>query len=85
MPEWAWAIIGVVTPPLLSYIIGLFLPRRRTYGWGYQVGRILTRLGQRRIGAGWERIEDRVKATVADFVEGVYDGLDSDDAKAAKS
>ena len=66
MPEWAWAIIGVVTPPLLSYIIGLFLPRRRTYGWGYRVGRIMTGLGQRRIGAGWERIEDRVKATYRD-------------------
>jgi len=85
MPEWLSPIIpgfiGAVGIPLVLYLISLLLPRKRTFDWGYKLGCFLTRLGQKKIGARWERIEDRVKSTVADFVEGVYKGLDSDDAK----
>jgi len=77
-------VVGAVAVPLALYLISLLLPRKRTFGWGYKMGRMMTALGQRRIGPGWERIEDRVKGTVADFVEGIYKGLDSDDAEAAK-
>ncbi|HHE46842.1 MAG TPA: hypothetical protein ENL08_03960 [Bacteroidetes bacterium] len=76
-------VVGVVAVPLVLYMIGLLLPRRRTFGWGYRLGKLLTAFGQRRIGPGWERIEDRVKGTVADFVEGIYAGLDADDGGTA--
>jgi len=76
-------VIAAVAVPLVLYLFGLLLPRKRTYGLGYKLGRLLTTLGQRRIGRKWESIEDRFKATVADFVQGVYEGLDSDDAKIA--
>ena len=71
--------------PLALYLIGLVLPRDRTYNLGYKVGRFLTLLGQRKLGAKkWERLEDRIQATVSDFIDGVYAGLGSDEVEAAK-
>jgi len=78
-------VITAVAVPLVLYLFGLLLPRKRTFGLGFKLGRFLTRFGQRRIGPKWENIEDRVQATVADFVEGVYQGLDSDDVETAKN
>ncbi|MDP8239245.1 MAG: hypothetical protein P9X24_09150 [Candidatus Hatepunaea meridiana] len=85
MPEWLNPIIpgliGAVGIPLALYLFGLLLPRKRTFEWGYKVGCFLTKFGQKKLGASWGKIEDRFASTVADFVEGVYKGLDSDDAE----
>lgn len=74
-------LLGAVAAPMLVYLVGIFLNRNNTYSLGYKIGRLMTRLGQRKIGKGWEKLEDRIKSTVADFVDGVYAGLDSDDRK----
>jgi hypothetical protein len=48
--------------------------------WGRAVGKALSACGQRRIGRdAWERVEDKFKGTINDFILGVLDGLDSDD------
>ena len=74
--------LGVVGAPLALYIFGLLLPRERTYAIGYKAGRILSGLGQRKIGfRKWEKIEDRIQEKVSDFINGVNAGLESDDAK----
>ena len=78
-------VITAIAVPLVLYLFGLLLPRERTFGFGYKLGRLLTKLGQRRIGRDWESIEDRIQATVSDFVDGVYQGLDSDESKLAKN
>ena len=82
--EWLYhllpGVIGAVVVPLMLYTFGLLLPRERTYGFGYQAGRMLSSFGQRKIGIRkWEKIEDRIQSTVADFVNGVNAGLESDD------
>lgn len=74
-------LLGAVAAPMLVYLVGIFLNRKNTYAMGYTVGRLMTGFGQRKIGKGWEKLEDRIKSTVADFVKGVYEGLDSDDRK----
>ncbi|NQU05890.1 MAG: hypothetical protein HQ568_07340 [Calditrichaeota bacterium] len=73
-------VIGAVGVPLMLYMFGLLLPRERTYEFGYQAGRLLSSLGQRKIGVRkWEKIEDRIQSTAADFINGVNAGLESDD------
>ena len=48
----------------------------------YWAGRMLSSFGQRKIGIRkWEKIEDRIQSTVADFINGVNAGLESDDNK----
>ena len=76
-------LVGVVVVPAALYLIGLFMPRRITYSFGYRIGRLLTGFGQKRMGHDWEQLEDSMKSTVSDFVEGVYEGLDSDDPQTA--
>ncbi len=75
-------LIGAVAAPLALYMFGQLLPRERTYGFGYWAGRMLSSFGQRKIGIRkWEKIEDRIQSTVADFINGVNAGLESDDNK----
>ena len=75
--------IGMVGVPLVLYLMGLLLSRDRTHKAGYKIGRFLTLLGQKKVGGGWEKIEDKAKTTIADFIEGIYEGLDSDDNEEA--
>ncbi len=81
MNELLIGLIGAVGVPLVLYLWQLLIPRKNTKGWGYRLGRFLTLFGRQKVGVkGWERLEDRLKSTVGDFVEGVYEGLDSDEA-----
>lgn len=75
-------LIGAVGVPLLLYLFGLLLSRDRTYGLGYKAGRFLTLIGQKKLGQrSWDQLENRVQATVGDFVDGIYAGMESDDAE----
>lgn len=74
-------LAGAVGIPLLLYVWGLLLPRESTFRWGRTVGSFMSRFGRQRIGVkGWEKFEDRFQSTVADFAQGVCEGLDLDDA-----
>ena len=83
MMDWSTILtgaIGAIGVPVALYLFGMLLPRKTTFGWGYKIGRALSKLGQRKFGKNsWEKIEKRIATTVNDFIEGVYSGLDSDD------
>ena len=81
MNELLMGLIGAVGVPLILYLWQLLLSRKSTRRWGFRIGRFLTLFCRQKIGVkGWEKLEDRLKSTVGDFVEGVYEGLDSDEA-----
>ena len=80
MHELLTGLIGAVAAPLVLYLWQLLLPRQSTKRWGFRLGRLLTLFGRQKVGVkGWESLEDRLKSTVSDFIEGVYEGLDSDE------
>ena len=79
MNEFLIGAIGAVGIPLALWLIGIALPREKTHKWGYNVGRFVTVFLRQKLGKQGEKIENRMQTTVADFMDGVYEGLDSDD------
>lgn len=86
MPEWLSfvipGLIGAVGIPLILFVWQALLKRERVKKWGYRIGRFLSKvLGQKLGAAGSEKVEGRIKSTISDFIDGVYEGLDEDNVK----
>lgn len=81
--DWFQAIIpgliGAVGVPLALFLWQLLLKRHRVKNWGIRVGRLVSRVLGQKIGvSGGEKVEQRIKSTVSDFIEGVFEGMDED-------
>jgi len=72
--------IGAVGVPVVLYLFGLLLSRKTTHAFGFKIGKLTSGFGQKKVGGSWDKIESRIQTTIQDFVDGVKDGLDSDDA-----
>ena len=58
------------------------LKRGQFEGWGYKVGRALSKFASAKIGKStWEKIEDVITVSFVSFAKGIKEGADSDDIK----
>ena len=64
--------IGIASIPT---VIGILLPRKKTYGLGVKIGTLFSKLLREKVG---KRVENRIEKTLIDFSEGLYQGLRSD-------
>ena len=81
MDSWLSGLLVTVGAPILIFLWQGLLRRETVYEWGRCAGVALSKLLGQRFGvAGGDSIEERFKSTVADFVDGLNQGLDEDDA-----
>ncbi|MAF24494.1 hypothetical protein CL634_02820 [bacterium] len=80
MPEWLQGLLIPVAGLAIPTVIGFFLPRKKTRGWGVSVGKMLSAFGQKKMGkSAYEKAEGKLQSSINDFIEGVHEGLDADD------
>ncbi|MBC8204797.1 hypothetical protein ISS30_01730 [bacterium] len=75
-------IIGILIPIAVSGGLGLvtlFLKRKNTHRWGYNIGKLISPLFGRKL-KKYENFENRFQSTVYDFCMGLIEGLDADDS-----
>ena len=76
-------LIGAAIPlvaGLLTTILQLFLSRSKTRAWGYRAGRLASAFLRQKLGKKQgETLENTFQMTVSDFMEGLMEGLDSDE------
>jgi len=81
MPEWLVGGLAVLASTTAPSITVFFLSRFNTEALGERIGVAITKLGNRKFGKGYEKVEGRVQMTLNDFVKGFNKGADRDDKR----
>ena len=80
MSDWVMGLLIPLVPAVGCTAITFFLPRSKTRAWGRSLGRVCSKFLRQKLGVGGgEKVESRLQTTVSDFMEGVMEGMDSDD------
>jgi len=75
MQEFLLGALGLVGIPLLGYAISIWLPRKRTYGWGRSLGVLIRKLSFEKLGhKTGNKMLIIITNTLSDFFEGLLDG-----------
>ena len=74
-----WRIVlGIFIGGGLPAIIALFLPRKKVYAWGRQMGIIASKFLRQKLG---EPGENAIETTAIDFANGLIEGLRENNKK----
>ncbi len=80
--DWGNILVGLVIPIVITAIIGawnLFLKRERVFARGFKIGKWASKFLNQKTGVtGGEKIQEKMKSTLDDFVDGIKSGMDED-------
>jgi len=79
MNEILYGLAGAVGVPLVLFLWQMLLKRESVRRWGVRAGALCSRFLRQKLGVrGGNSLTARIKSTVGDFVEGLYQGMELD-------
>ena len=84
MNEFITGLVVAAGLPLVGYLFGIWLPRKRTYSWGRRIGAMIRTFSFEKVGhkAG-NKLIDIIRNTLSDFFDGLLDGSKGVDKNAS--